>query len=91
MDEEGSEAAAVAAAISSNRMSGSGVAVDRPFVFMIYDKTFQAPLFVGRIMKPQEPMPPPPPTTEEPTTQGAADNLTVDAPDHRILQYENEQ
>ena len=57
VDEEGSEAAAVAAATFSRRMAGPPsieFIVDRPFVFMIYDNRRQAPLFIGQIVNPQQ-------------------------------------
>merc|ERR1719495_1850951 len=43
VDETGSEAAAVAVAMSSSRMANPDFIINRPFVFMIYDKTPQAP------------------------------------------------
>ena len=56
VNEEGSEAAAVAVAIVSFRSSSTPLQinfiVDRPFVFMIHDKVNNAPIFVGRVMDP---------------------------------------
>jgi len=59
VDEEGSEAAAVAVAsvngIESVDEPSTPVPfiVDRPFVFMIHDKKFDVPLFVGRVVDPK--------------------------------------
>jgi len=56
VNEEGSEAAAVAVAIVSFRSMSTPLQinfiVDRPFVFMIHDKVNNAPIFVGRVMDP---------------------------------------
>jgi len=55
VDEEGSEAAAVALisfGIRSN-FAATPFIVNRPFVFMIYDARFDVPLFVGRVVNPQ--------------------------------------
>ena len=56
VNEEGSEAAAVAVAIVSFRSMSTPLQinfiVDRPIVFMIHDKVNNAPIFVGRVMDP---------------------------------------
>jgi len=54
VDEEGSEAAAVAVAAMNFRSGGTRFVVNRPFVYMIHDNKNQAPLFIGRVMNPQE-------------------------------------
>jgi len=55
VDEEGSEAAAVAVAIMSRRSNPdtNDFIVNRPFVFVIYNQRFKAPLFIGQILNPQ--------------------------------------
>lgn len=57
VDEEGSEAAAVGVATMVTRSASESKIVNfiinRPFVFMIYDKKHEAPLFKGRVMNPQ--------------------------------------
>lgn len=53
VDEKGSEAAAVATATMMQRSAPPSLIVDRPFVFMIYDDTIEAPLFIGRIVNPE--------------------------------------
>jgi len=58
VNEEGSEAAAVAVAFNSFRSSGPSFEseefiVDRPFVFMIHDKEHGIPVFVGRMVNPK--------------------------------------
>merc|ERR1711962_491848 len=57
VDEEGSEAAAVAVgtgiAMTSLPPTPVPFIVDRPFVFMIHDKKFDVPLFLGRVVDPQ--------------------------------------
>jgi len=60
VNEEGSEAAAVAVAMMDIMKSAHRgpppfrFIVNRPFVFMIYDKKHKVPLFKGRIVNPQE-------------------------------------
>lgn len=54
--ESGSEAAAATAVVIGTRTVGGDknrlFKVDRPFIFIIQDKKFGIPLFVGRIVDP---------------------------------------
>ena len=58
VDEEGSEAASVAVAVGYAKSAlirppPIPFIVNRPFVFMIHDKRFDVPLFVGRVVNPK--------------------------------------
>jgi len=58
VNEEGSEAAAVAVSFNSFRSSGPIIQseefiVDRPFAFMIHDREHGIPIFVGRMVNPK--------------------------------------
>lgn len=56
VNEKGTEASAATAAVEKDRClpdrRGTFIA-DHPFVFMIWDHRLQAPLFVGRLLKPE--------------------------------------
>merc|ERR1711951_32295 len=58
VNEEGSEAAAVAVSFNAFRSSGPILRpvefiVNRPFVFMIHDREHKVPVFVGRMVNPK--------------------------------------
>lgn len=59
IDEEGTEAAAATAVVSSTTSGPAErpveVVVDRPFYFLIHDTRVGMPLFVGRVMDPTKP------------------------------------
>ena len=56
VDESGTEAAAATAVIMGTRSAAMPmeVHIDRPFVFIIYDKPTQTILFIGRVLNPAE-------------------------------------
>ena len=54
VDEEGSEAAAATYLVFRTAGGNQSFTVNRPFIFYIYDIDNNLPLFVGRIVDPNE-------------------------------------
>ena len=54
VNEEGTEAAAATAVISFYRSGTPSFRVDEPFFFIIRDNVYKVPLFMGRVVDPED-------------------------------------